>query len=379
MTEEEQRKNEEVESDFDSMEMPESKEMWVKKYAPVELEDIVGQGNVVAALKQMAETKLASHMLFTGPAGIGKTTAAKCFAMRVLGTAWRDNFEEYNASSEERKIGFVRKELVESASTEAVNAPFKIIFLDEADGMTPDAQQALRGIMEKYPDNCIFIFACNFVNKIISPISKSRCAMFKFSVISKDDIVKRLKYILDCEGKIVKDNVLGVIADASKGDLRGAINWLQVAQAQIENGVTEEMVIEGFVAFRPVDTTILVNDALSGNLIKVRNAVDTMLMHGTSAQEVLSSMSYEIVEMKVEESLKGEVLRMIAEASGRVNNGAPERAQFNAIFATIAASHFKGGARYGNGNKRKPSEQPVEEDVEVVIPEGKPKPFKIKK
>lgn len=377
MADDDKSESEVEEVDFDSMELPEGKEMWVDKYEPIDLADIVGQKNVVAALTQMAKSKLVSHMIFAGPPGIGKTTAAKCFARAVLGPGWRNNFEEYNASSEERKIGFVRKELVESASTEAIGAPFKIIFLDEADGMTPDAQNALRGTMKRYSENCVFVLACNYLNKVISPISRSRCSLMKFDSISKEDVIKRLKYILNSEGKVVKDNVIEVIALASKGDLRGAINWLQVAQAQIEHGMTDEMVIHGFTAFKPVDTSILVSDALDGNLIRVRNSLDALLMHGTSSQEILDSMSYEIVDMKIEESLKGEVLRMIADASSSINNGAPERIQFNAIFATIAASHFKGNVRR-KGETKVPQDTPPEGgEGKAVIPPGKPKAFKL--
>lgn len=365
--------------DFDSMEMPEAKEMWVDRYEPNKLDDIVGQKLVVAALKQMAKSGLVTHMIFAGPPGVGKTTAAKCFAIESLGSAWKDNFEIYNASSEDRGIGFVRGSLLESASTQSVNAPFKIIFLDEADGMTSDAQNALRGTMKTYSHNCVFILACNYLNRVIAPISRSRCSMFKFDSIGYDDVVERLKYIVNSESVAVSDSVIDVIARSAKGDLRGAINWLQVAQAQIEHGMSEEMVLHGFTVFRPVETSLLVTDAIDGHLLKVRNTVDAMLTHGSSAQEILDSLSYEVVEKNIDDKFKGDVLRMIADASGRINDGSPERIQLNAIFATMAASGFRGHAKNGNSRPSQADESAFEQPSQVSNAPIKAVPFKMKK
>ena len=379
-------KDDKVESDFDSMEMPESKEMWVDRYEPNTLDDIVGQKIAISALKQMAKSGLVTHMIFAGPPGVGKTTAAKCFAIEALGSAWKDNFEIYNASSADRGIDFVRgtkefegRGIVDSAATQAVNAPFKIIFLDEADGMTPDAQNALRGTMKTYSKACVFILACNYLNKVIAPIARSRCSMFKFDSIGYDDVVERLRYIVNCEKVAVSDSVIDVIARSAKGDLRGSINWLQVAQAEIEHGMSEEMVLHGFAVFKPVETSMIVADAIDGHLLKVRNTVDAMLTHGSSAQEILDSLSYEVVEKNLDDKFRADILRMIADASGRINDGSPERIQLNAIFATMAASGFRGHTKSGNGRANQPNESVYEDETPASNAPVKAVPFKIKK
>ena len=362
--------------DFDSMEIQEGKDMWVDKYEPKKLEDMVGQKNVVHALMQMAKTKLVTHMLFAGPAGVGKTTAAKCFAIELLGDTWKSNFEVFNASSEDRGIDFVRTDLKRSASTQAVGAPYRIIFLDEADGMTPDAQNALRGTMKQFSNSTIFILACNYMNRIITPISRSRCSLFRFESIGRDDVIGRLNHILAKENTYLSQDIINTIADATKGDLRGAINWLQVANAQIEHGLTEDVVLSGFSVFKSVDISSLINNAIDGNLVSVRNLVDGFLVRGVSAQEILSSISYQVVDMDIDLKLCADILRMVAVASARINDGSPERIQFNSIFAAIAASHFRNGVDRVSNTQNRVSVD--DNNSRVSIPDGiKPTPFKI--
>jgi len=124
--------------------------IWIEKYRPVKLADIVGQKDIILRLQSYVKTGSLPHLLFTGTAGIGKTTSAVALAREFFGDNWQMNFRELNAS-DERGIDVVRNQIKQFARTAPLGeATFKVLFLDEADALTPDAQAALRRTMENY-------------------------------------------------------------------------------------------------------------------------------------------------------------------------------------------------------------------------------------
>ncbi|MEM4249392.1 MAG: replication factor C small subunit, partial [Candidatus Nitrosotenuis sp.] len=215
--------------------------MWVEKYRPQKISELVNQkevvGSITALLKNVSELP---HLLFSGSAGVGKTTLALCLARQILGESWKEYTLELNAS-DERGINMVRERVKKFSKFGGLdtNIPFKIIILDEADEMTSDAQTALRRIIEDASKHCRFILIANNISKIIEPI-QSRCAVFKFTRISEKEIIAHLKEIAKKEKVKVDEDGLQAIFDYTEGDLRHAINLLQ-ATASL-GSVTEENV-----------------------------------------------------------------------------------------------------------------------------------------
>ena len=150
---------------------------WVEKYRPQKLEDVVGQKQIINRLEKYVGEKSMPNLMFTGPAGVGKTTTALALVKSILGEYWRQNFLELNAS-DARGIETVRNNIKNFCRLKPVGAPFRIIFLDEVDNMTKDAQHALRREMEMYTKTASFILSCNYSSKIIDPI-QSRCYEMK--------------------------------------------------------------------------------------------------------------------------------------------------------------------------------------------------------
>jgi replication factor C small subunit len=137
-------------------------DVWIEKYRPKTLKDVIGQDDITERLKAYVKAGTMSHLLFAGTAGTGKTTCALALAREFYGENWRDNFLELNAS-DDRGIGIVRTRIKDYARTAPIGgAGFKIIFLDEADALTNDAQAALRRTMERYTNTCRFILSCNY-------------------------------------------------------------------------------------------------------------------------------------------------------------------------------------------------------------------------
>ncbi|MCL4349930.1 MAG: AAA family ATPase, partial [Candidatus Thermoplasmatota archaeon] len=162
-------------------------EIWIEKYRPERIEDMGGQQEAVRILKGFIDSGEMPHLIFAGPPGVGKTTAALCMAKEMIGENWKDHFLELNASND-RGIDIVREDIKDFARTMSITeGKFKIVFLDEADELTPDAQAALRRTMEVYFRNVRFIFSCNYSSGIIPPL-QSRAVVIRFRRFEPEDM-----------------------------------------------------------------------------------------------------------------------------------------------------------------------------------------------
>jgi len=307
-------------------------DVWVEKYRPRALDEIVGQEEIVTRLKSYVRSKSMPHLLFAGPAGTGKTTSAIALARELFGENWRMSFHELNAS-DERGINVVRTKIKEYARTAAPNdVGFKIIFLDEADALTPDAQAALRRTMEMYSKTCRFILSCNYSSKIIEPI-QSRCAVFRFSPLKEDAVKERLKYIAEKEGKSIDEHALSAIYYVSSGDMRHAINVLQMSAA-ISDTIDENVVYKATGLAKKEDVEGLIKMAISGDFISARNMLQKMFVeYGLSGEDIIKQIHRIIYELPIDEHLKVVLLDKTGEIEFRMVEGANERIQLDALLA----------------------------------------------
>jgi replication factor C small subunit len=308
------------------MELP-----WTEKYRPRKLEDIVGQDAIVDRLKAYVTEKSLPNLLFAGPAGCGKTTAALCLARELFGEHI-GNLLELNAS-DERGIDVVRGKIKDFARTRPIGGDFKIIFLDEADALTPDAQNAMRRTMETYTQTCRFILSCNYSSKIIEPL-QSRCSIFRFKKVGKDAIKKRLEGILSAENVQHTEAGLDAILYVSEGDIRHAINLLQSAVAL--GKVDEESVYSIASRARPEDIRTLLTLALEGKFLDARNLLDRLLMvYGMSGEDILLQMNREAMNLTEEGEIKVGVIDLVGNANFALVEGANERIQLEALLARV--------------------------------------------
>lgn len=309
---------------------------WTEKYRPKKLDEMVGQEEIVIRLKKYVSERNMPHLLFSGPPGVGKTTAAICLARELYGDAWRRNFLETNAS-DERGINVVREKIKDFARTRPFGeAEFKIIFLDEADALTPDAQNALRRTMEMYTTTCRFILSCNYSSKIIEPI-QSRTAVFRFRPLTDKDVAKKLKFIAEREGLEITDEGMNALVYVAEGDLRRAENLLQ-ACATIDKRITEEVVYKVTSRARPEEVREMIELALRGEFLRAREKLSSLLIeYGLSGEDLIRQIHREVINMPIDEKLKIRIIDKIGEYEFRLVEGANEHVQLSALLAQISA------------------------------------------
>ncbi|MBW6451872.1 MAG: replication factor C small subunit [DPANN group archaeon] len=314
-------------------------DIWTEKYRPDKLDDVVGQKNITDKLKAFAKNKTLPHCLFAGTAGIGKTTSAIALAKDLYGDRWKSNLMETNAS-DERGIDVVRNKIKDFAKTKPLGADFKIIFLDESDALTPQAQQALRRTMEKYTNSTRFILSCNYSSKIIPPI-QSRCAVFRFGKINNKDISDRLKYICDEEGVKVTDDGMDALLDISEGDLRKAVNILQ--SASITTKIIDKDTIYAMAAMlKPEEVKEIVKKALENDFLGARKQLmDVMISRGLSGIDVIKAIHREILILDVDAMEKARLIDLLGEYEFRIVEGGSEDIQIEAFLANLALTNIK--------------------------------------
>ncbi len=307
--------------------------MWVEKYRPKKISELVNQkdikGSLSALLKNQEEMP---HLLFSGSAGVGKTTMALCISQEILGDKWKDYTLELNAS-DERGIGMVRERVKKFSRFAGLDTeiPFKIIILDEADEMTSDAQTALRRIIEDTAKFCRFILIANNISKIINPI-QSRCAVFKFSQIDEKEITAHLKSVLKKEDGKADEKGLKEIAQYAEGDLRHAINLLQTAASMGE--ITQDSVKAAAGLTKTNDVDEVLRLAVSGKIQDSRNKmIELVKVYGVSESDFLKYINQALFSAKYD-NLE-ELSQIIAKYDYRILVGSNPEIQLSAMLAEL--------------------------------------------
>ena len=308
--------------------------MWVEKYRPKELAEVVGQKETVGSIMNLLESvSQMPHLLFSGSAGVGKTTTALCIARQILGENRGNYTLELNAS-DERGIDMVREKVKRFSRYAGMGQiPFKIIILDEADEMTSGAQTALRRIIEDAAEYCRFIIIANNVSKIIEPI-QSRCAIFRFSAVSKDDAIGRLAQIAEAEGVQAEEGALEMIYDYSGGDMRHSINMMQAAAAN--SGITADTVRSVAGLGRTADVDRILMMAIDGKFAEARQkAIELLKVYGMSESDFLKYIT--AAAFRLERIEPAKAVRVIAEYDFRILSGANPEIQISAMLAELAS------------------------------------------
>jgi replication factor C small subunit len=315
--------------------------MWIEKYRPKTLDEVVNQKGAVEGIKALLRTPATMpHLLFAGPPGTGKSTVALCIARQLMGDEFRKLVLELNAS-DERGIGVVR-ERIKGFSQIIQSTPsgvqFGLVILDECDEMTRDAQTALRRIMETSSRTCRFILICNYQSGIIEPI-QSRCSVFRFRQLEENDAVEYLTRICRAEDIAAEPQAVKRIIELSEGDLRRAINYLQVVATDSKGGKLDLSTLSRLLP-EAEDERIreMLKFAFNGEFLKARDVMyELMGKHGFSGREIIRGANRQvgrISEFTGEKQV--EIVRTLGEYDFRLTQGANEDIQLSAMLAQLS-------------------------------------------
>jgi replication factor C small subunit len=339
-------------------------DLWTLKYRVNTLEEMLGNDNAVTTLSELTRSGTLPHLILYGPENSGKTTASLALARKLYGSTWKNNFSYFNASDffdqgkrylvrDKRFVRFlgtddpkkiyksvidIFKEIInEYAGMASIDADYKLIYIDNAESLSSDAQHALRRIMEKYSATCRFILSTTKPSRLIIPL-RSRGLQIFFTYVP-DSLLKIHLEKISCAEKLqFSDNAFDAILYFAKGNVAKAIQTLQLVSLKAQNSViNEDLVYEATMKGRDESIDELLYAALSGDFSRGRQLIDDMIIEkGLSATEILEGLSEALVDSGENDIDTARLIVKISEADARLVNAANERIQLEKLISIFS-------------------------------------------
>lgn len=318
----------------------------VERYRPDTLDEIIGQDDIVGDMEDYVEDSSMPNLLFAGPAGTGKTAIATALGKERYGDDFKQNFYEFNAS-DDRGIDVVRGKIKEYAREHPTPGyDFKIVFLDEADSLTKEAQAALRRVMENYHDRTRFILSCNYANKLIDPI-QSRCSDYQVQPLDDEKVELILTNILDGEDFEYDLTDVAEIVRQANGDARSAINTLQAAVVDGELDGDKIGNLNTSVDYDKIEeiADLALHEDVDEAMDEMIKVVKMGYDNGSIAKAFMSVLRS---DDELPDDSRMKTIDMLGECEYRILDGADPHIQWNAFLAKLAVAPYMSVGGYKN-------------------------------
>lgn len=306
----------------------------IEKYRPETLDQVISHDNKIEVLKKAIPKREITHLILHGSPGTGKTSTAIALVRTIYGEQYRRYLLELNAS-DERGIDVVRNNI--KAFAQVKKNDKKFILLDEADSMTPDAQKALKRIMEDFSRTCVFILSCNQLNKII-PAIISRCTPMRFGFLSKEALRSRLLMIIDKEEIDITSDAIDMLV-SNQRDFRFILNTIQCLKSlKLGQEITEIDVIE--YLGRPTKAMMdqIINSFKQGDFKKSYN----LLLNFHRANQInLTSLVEDLLHYLIDHQddleleVKSKIIEGLAQVDYRISTGNDTEIQLAGLVAIM--------------------------------------------
>ncbi|MGP8320021.1 MAG: AAA family ATPase [Methanosarcinaceae archaeon] len=340
-------------------------DIWTMKYRPHTLDEIIGNEQSVTTIHQLVHSNNLPHLVFHGPVNSGKASVAFALANELYGEGYERNFTYFNASDffDQGKRYLVRdkrfiriigtddpkkirksvisifKEIINKyAGTGSIDANYKVLFIDNAESLNPDAQHALRRIMEKYTATCRFILSTTQPSRLIQPL-RSRGLQLFFTYVSDAKLIEYMKLIAVREGLTISDDGLDAIAYHSKGNVAKALLTMQCAFLSLQPGnfeISQQMVYETVLVETLKDTIQLFESALAGDIMAARKIIDKLLIEkGLSGSAILEQLHGIVIASSEPDENIARYVNKIAKADFLMSGAFSDRIQLEAMVANF--------------------------------------------
>ena len=305
---------------------------WIEKYRPAHINDVILDDQIRAQIGIFLQDRSDIHLIITGLPGIGKTTTVRCIARELMGDQLVNGYLELNAA-EDRGVRSIASIIPPFCKKVNICGTSKIILLDEADNMTAKCQYDICDMIKEFGKKTKFIFTCNEFHKIIEDL-QSISHIIRFKKLSTEQITRYLRNICEKEKLVYMPSGLESICYVSDGDMRKAINNLQLTAFSYQK-INKQTVFKVCKLPDPEDIKRIIQFVLNTKLVEANTEIENIIADGYYYSDIVTGFNYVMSEYNIDTDLKLRLIDVINQTKIVISTGLRSRLQLTAMLCRM--------------------------------------------